>query len=50
MGFVRTEVSVNEDDETEDVCFNVSQGTLDREIVVTVQTQDGTARGTVKCL
>ena len=41
MGFIRTQVNVNESAGQEDVCFRVRQRTLERSITVTVRTQDG---------
>ena len=43
VGFIRTQVNVNESAGQENVCFGVRQGTLDRSIIVTVRTQDGQA-------
>ena len=43
MGFIKTQVNVNESAGQEDVCFGVRQGTLNRSITVTVRTQDGQA-------
>ena len=43
VGFIRTQVNVNESAGQEDVCFGVLQGTLKRSITVTIRTQDGQA-------
>ena len=43
VGFVETAVNVSEDQARRDVCFRVLSGQLDRDIVVNVRTQDGTA-------
>ena len=43
VGFIRTQVNVSESATREDVCFRVLAGTLDRSIVVTVTTEDGSA-------
>ena len=43
VGFVETAVNVPEDQARRDVCFRVLSGQLDRDIVVNVRTQDGTA-------
>ena len=43
MGFIKTQVNVNESASQEDMCFGVRQGTLERSITLTVRTQDGQA-------
>lgn len=46
VGFIRTSVSVPENQAERDVCFRVLEGTLNRTIVVNVRSQDGQAIGT----
>ena len=44
LGFIKTQVTVNEGVALQDVCFRVLQGTLNKSIIVTVTTRDGEAK------
>ena len=45
VGFVRTSVSVNESQSVENVCFEVTSGTIDRDVMVTVRQVTGPGIG-----
>ena len=45
VGFIRTSVSINESQPLENVCFEVTSGVLDREVMVAIWPVDGFAMG-----